>query len=173
MNKDIIKGGLHESRFWRFVYSDFAFILCFGLAFICVATPARALFTKRAFIIESEIISLVVPIYVAIDVAILSLSPVFVGLVRTRVKTSLSRKKRRLLGHAFDGMLDSFCVGTIVWSSILIVACVVNLTFRDSVMFAYISSFELAILLVFTLSICMMLHSTWPETFANNTLKRA
>lgn len=171
MKTSSYKGETPKTWFRHFALSDFAFIFAFGLVFLITASSARGFFTGDSFFVEPEVISHVIPIYATINVAIMSFAPVFVSHVRSNVKASISRKKRKKLGGAINGLLDSFCVGTIIWSIILLVLCVVNLAFYNSCLFAWVSSFELALLLISALSTSLMLRSTWAETFANKMLK--
>ena len=162
----------NESGLMCFLMSDFAFILEAGLLFFFVASAIRDLFTCDPFFIDKEKIAQIIPIYATVNVAILSIAPVFVEYVKKNVKSSITRKKRDKFGRAINGLLDSFCQGTIIWSVILLILCVLNLIFQNSVFFAFISSFELSLVMIDTLAICIMSKSSWPETYVKNSSKK-
>lgn len=162
----------HESGFERFLFSDFVLIAVLGTLFYFLALEIRGFYTNKPFVIGIEILIEIIPIYATVNVAILSLAPVFVSHVRGNVKQAVSKKKRKKLNSAINGLLDSFCRGTIIWSVILLVLCVLSLALKDSVLFAIVSSFELSLVLVYTLTSSIMLKSSWPNEFAENKLTK-
>lgn len=154
-----------------FVYSDFGFILMFGCLYLGVLSAIWDLFFKGSFVVKDDVLSVVLQTFIAVDIAIWGLSPVFVNQVRNNIKESLSAKKRKKTEARFSSLLESFCIGTIIWSILLFVLCVIDLLCASSFLFVIIACFELAILTVYAISCSMMLRDSWPVTFTQNVLK--
>ena len=148
----------------KFFISDFGFILLLGIFIFCIKYAINGLICP---LVDAE--RRIIEVFIAFDIAMLGLVPVVIGHVKQNVSNAnISNRKKRRIQSVVDSFLDDFCRGIVVWCAILLVLSVLFLATENGFLFLAISSFELAVLILWVLWICVVMPSNWPKTLDDN-----